>query len=1157
MKNKSKKNKVNPFNKILIANRGEIAIRVIRACVELDITTVAIYSEEDYLSLHRIKADEAYVIGKGKGPVEAYLDIDGIIELAIDKGVDAIHPGYGLLSENPDFAKACKKAGITFIGPSPDAIFKMGDKSEGRKIAEMMDVPTVPGTKDFVTKDQQAIQFANKAGYPVLIKAAYGGGGRGIRICENKKSLIDQLPEARREAKNAFGNDAVLIEKFLADPKHVEVQILADNYGNVVHLFERDCSVQRRHQKVIEIAPSVHLSENLKENLYNSAIKIAEAADYTNAGTVEFLVDSEENFYFIEMNTRIQVEHTVTEMITGIDIVKAQIRIAEGYSFNDEQIAIPSQDKIEKRGHSIQCRITTENPKENFRPDIGYINAYRSPGGFGIRLDAASAFVGATITPYYDSMLVKLTSWGSSFNEAVSKMNRALDEFKIRGVATNISFLKNIISHPTFKKGDCRTTFFEKNPEVFRIESDLDSTTKILNFIGDTTINNALDRPKSWELNPPKIVDLESRLPQNNKNEIPEHRKVFVEKGPEALSKWILKQQKLLITDTTFRDAHQSLLATRMRTFDMLGAAKFTSVAEKDAFSFEMWGGATFDVCMRFLHESPWERISKLRQKMPHAMFQMLLRGSNAVGYKNYPDNVVEDFIIKAADNGIDVFRIFDCFNWVENMKLAINCALETGKVVEAAICYTGDITDESKDKYTLKYYVDIAKELARLGVHIIAIKDMAGLCKPFAAEKLVKAIKEETGLPLHFHTHATSGNGEATILKACEAGVDIVDVCISSLSGGTAQPSMNAVVAALEGSKRDTGIDMKQLNVLSSYWESVREIYFPFETDMKSSNADVYLYEIPGGQYTNLRAQAKSIGLGDRWEEIKKTYADVNQLFGDIIKVTPSSKVVGDMSLFLVQNNLTTRDVLDPDQNITFPDSVVEMFRGDLGRPYKGFPKKIKKIVLGDEKTSNVRPGKNLEEINLESELKKLKEKLGQDINELDLVSYLLYPQVFSDFYSKKTTFGDISIVPTKTFYFGMEPGEEIRILDEEGKSILIKLFAIGETESNGMIPLLFEVNGHPRPVRVVDNSSEKSAESKEKADSSNPGHVSAPLSGKIMNYLVEVGDNIKKGQPLFVIEAMKMQSNVKSDVKGKVKKIVIQEGSNTDAGDLVMVIE
>ncbi len=1154
MNKKNSSNRIRPFNRVLIANRGEIAIRVIRACTELDITTVAIYSEEDYLSLHRIKADEAYLVGKGKGPVEAYLDIEGIIELALEKDVDAIHPGYGFLSENPDFAKACKKAGIKFIGPSSNAIFKMGDKAEGRKIAEKVNVPIVPGTKDFIKNDNEAAQFAKKAGYPVLIKAAYGGGGRGIRICKDKKSLLGQLSEARQEAKNAFGNDAMLIEKFLIDPKHIEVQILADEHGNVVHLFERDCSVQRRHQKVVEIAPSVTLSEELKNSIYDAAVRIAKGAKYNNAGTVEFLVDSDENFYFIEMNTRIQVEHTVTEMVTGIDIVKAQIRIAEGYSFEDKEIKIPPQDKIELRGNAIQCRITTENPNENFRPDIGYINAYRSPGGFGVRLDAASAFVGAAITPFYDSMLVKLTTWGDTFDEAISKMDRALDEFKIRGVATNIQFLKNVISHPVFKNGECETTFLEKNPEVFNIEEDPDNTTKVLNFIGDITINRAIERPLKWESNPPTIFKLESLVDDVLPSE---HRKIFTEKGPEALSKWILKQKKLLVTDTTFRDAHQSLLATRMRTFDILGAADFTSQAEKDVFSFEMWGGATFDVCMRFLHESPWERISRLREKIPHGMFQMLLRGSNAVGYKNYPDNVVDEFIKKAASNGIDVFRVFDCFNWVENMKLAINSALKTGKVVEAAICYTGDITDESRDKYTLSYYVNVAKKLAKMGVHIIAIKDMAGLCKPFAAEKLIKAVKEETGLPIHFHTHATSGNGEATIIKASEAGVDIVDLAISSLSGTTAQPSLNAVVAALEGTKRDTELDLNKLNKLSSYWESVREFYFPFETDMKSPNADVYLYEIPGGQYTNLRAQATSLGLGDRWEDVKRMYAEVNQLFGDIIKVTPSSKVVGDMSLYLVQNSLTTDDVFDSDKNISFPESVVEMLRGDLGQPYKGFPKKLQKAVLDNEKPSKIRPGKHIKNIDFNKEMEELKKELGDNIDETDFISYQLYPQVFKDFYNKKSQYGDISVIPTKAFYFGMEPGEELTILDEEGISTQIKLFAIGETESNGMVPMLFEVNGHPRPVRVVDSSSELKSEANEKADPSVEGHIGSPLPGKVMNYLVEVGDIVKKDQPLFVIEAMKMQTNVKSQIKGKVKRIVIEQGSNAEAGDLVLEIE
>jgi len=802
-KSSLKKRKLTPIKKVLVANRGEIAIRVIRACSELGIKTVAIYSEEDYLSLHRVKADEAFRIGKNKGPVEAYLDIDGIINLALENNVDAIHPGYGFMAENDKFAAACEKAGIIFIGPKADSIQRMGNKSEARNIAISENIPVIPGTEDPIRSVDDCKEFAARAGYPILIKSAYGGGGRGVRVVYDDDGLKDNFEEAKSEALTAFGNDALLVEKYVENPKHIEVQILGDRYGNVIHLFERDCSVQRRYQKVVEMAPAITVSQEIKEKLYKSAIKVSKAVDYIGAGTVEFLIDEDENYYFIEMNTRIQVEHTVTEQITGVDLVGAQIRIAEGYRLQDKEVGLPAKRKLRINGYAIQCRLTTEDPKNNFRPDVGYITAYRSPGGFGIRLDAASAYVGAAITPYYDSMLVKLTTWAPEFEQCVKKMLRALKEFRIRGVKTNIPFLINLVSHPVFLEGNCRTTFLSTHSEIFEIMEPHDSTSKMLNFIADVTINRPLARPSEWENNPPyvpKVPDVDSRpVP------MPEHVKIFREKGPEALTQWILKQRKVLLTDTTFRDAHQSLLATRMRTYDMLKVARPTAHICKDIFSFEMWGGATFDVCMRFLHESPWDRLRYLREEMPNSIFQMLLRGSNAVGYKNYPDNIVREFVIQAAENGIDLFRIFDCFNWIPNMKVSIETALKTGKIVEAAICYTGDITDPDRTKYDLNYYVKLAKELSSMGVHLIAIKDMAGLCKPYAAQKLVKAIKEETGLPLHFHTHATSGNGEATIMKAVEAGADIVDLAISSLSSKTAQPSMNAIVAALDGQKRDT----------------------------------------------------------------------------------------------------------------------------------------------------------------------------------------------------------------------------------------------------------------------------------------------------------------------------------------------------------------
>ncbi|MGQ0794262.1 MAG: pyruvate carboxylase [Deltaproteobacteria bacterium] len=1141
-----------PFARVMAANRGEIAIRVFRACTELGISTIAVYAEEDSFSLHRNKADEAYLIGRDKGPVAAYLDIEGIIKIAVEKKVDAIHPGYGFLSENAEFAAACRRAGVVFIGPSPEAIALMGDKAEGRRLAKSIGVPIVPGAEGFIQNDAQALAFAQMSGYPALLKAAHGGGGRGIRIAHDAKSLLANLAEARSEAMSAFGSDAIILEKYIENPKHIEVQVLGDGYGGVVHLFERDCSVQRRHQKVSELAPSLTLSEDLRERIYAAALKIARAVNYTSAGTVEFLVDREGNFYFIEMNTRIQVEHTVTEVITGIDLVQTQIRIAEGYRLSDPEIGIQKQSAIRTRGFALQCRITTEDSANNFRPDIGRLTAYRSPGGFGIRLDAASAYAGAVITPYYDSMLVKVTSWGLTFEQCMAKMERALMEFRIRGVKTNIPFLLNVIRHPVFRRGECTTKFLEDHREIFEIREPRDRATRILGFIGDISVNRVLNRPPAWAEKPP----LKPRAPHLEKpsSTLPEHRRVFLEQGAGGLSRWILAQKRLLVTDTTFRDAHQSLLTTRMRTYDMKQVAEATADIGRDIFSFEMWGGATFDVCMRFLKECPWERLSVLRKAMPQAMFQMLIRGANAVGYANYPDNVVREFIRESALRGIDIFRIFDCFNWIPNMKIAVEAAIHTGKVVEPAICYTGDITDPKRDKYSLRYYVALAKELVSMGAHIIAIKDMAGLCKPYAAEKLVRAIKEECGVPIHFHTHATSGNAEATVIKAAEAGVDIVDLAVSAMSGGTSQPSLNAIVAALEGTKRDTRIDVSGLHKLAAYWEAVRDYYAPFEGDMKSSNADVYLYEIPGGQYTNLRAQAGAVGLGDRWEDIKRAYTDVNRLFGDIIKVTPSSKVVGDLALFLVQNSLSAGDVLEKSAQLSFPESVVDMMRGNLGEPPGGFPPEVQSAILKGEKPIAKRAGELLPPVDFDETASELEKRLGHPVGRQDVLSYLLYPKVFEEFDKHRALFGDTSVVPTPTFLYGMETGEEIQVEIEEGKTLLIRLFAAGEIEADGRRPLLFELNGQPRPVRVLDKSVEVKVQARTKADGDKPEEVGAPISGKVVKFFVKKGDVVTRDQPLFVIEAMKMQTNIKSLKTGVIEKILIAEGEGVDAGDLVL---
>jgi len=1148
-----KNRRIRPIQKILIANRGEISIRIQRACSELGITSVAIYSEEDYLSLHRVKADEAYLVGKNKGPVEAYLDIEGIIKIAKGNNVDAIHPGYGFLSENSEFAKECKNAGITFIGPSPESITLIGDKAEARRIAHNVNVPVIPGTEDFVKNVKEAKKYAKKIKYPVLIKAAFGGGGRGVRVCYDESTLEENFNEAKSEAKTAFGNDALFIEKYVQNPKHIEVQILADRYQNIIHLFERDCSVQRKYQKVIEFAPSIAISDETRKKLYADAIKISKSCNYSNAGTVEFLVDQNEDYYFIEMNPRIQVEHTVTELVTGVDIVRAQIRIAEGYKLTDKSVGIPRKPKL--HGYSIQCRITTEDPKNNFTPDIGTINDYRSPGGFGVRLDAASAFVGAAITPYYDSMLVKVTTFANDYESTLSKMIRALNEFRIRGVKNNIPFLINVLSHPVFISGKCRTTFLDEYREVFIIEERSDNITRILDFIGDVIVNRKLEKPVKWKSVPPQ----KPKVPEidNSSLPMPEHREVFLKKGPEGLSKWILKQDRQLVTDTTFRDAHQSLIATRMRTYDIANVSSATAVIGKDIFSYEMWGGATFDVCMRFLHEDPWMRLLKLRENMPNSMLQMLLRGSNAVGYKNYPDNVVKEFIKKAAKHGIDIFRIFDCFNWIANMKLSIDTVIATGKVCEAAICYSGDITNPNKKKYTLQYYIDLAGELKELGTHIIAIKDMAGLCKPYAAHQLITAIKKETGLPIHFHTHATSGNGEATILKAVEAGADIVDLAISSMSGTTAQPSLNAVAAALEGHRRDTMLDVEKLNELSAYWESVRELYAPFETDMKSSNADVYEFEIPGGQYTNLRAQAQSLGLGDRWEDVKKKYAEVNQLFGDIIKVTPSSKVVGDMALYLTQNGVDAEDVVKKADELNFPVSTIDMMKGQLGQPLGGFPSKVRDAVLKGEKYITKRPGNYIKDVDIDKELENLKEKYDGKIIKKDVISHLLYPVVFEEYFQHNKIYGDVSVIPTDLFYYGMEPGDEVTVVSDEGKQYLIKLFGIGEIEHDGRVPMLFEVNGHPRPIRVKDLSAKTDEVIHEKSDPDVPGEIGSPLAGKIVKLFVNESDKVKNSQTLFVVEAMKMQTNIKSNFNGTVERIPLGEGENVGAGDLVIKLK
>lgn len=1142
------------FKKVLAANRGEIAIRIFRACGELGISTVAVYSQEDRLSLYRYKADEAYQVGKGKNPVDAYLGIDEIIDLALSRGVDAIHPGYGFLSENAEFAERCERAGIVFIGPTAEMQRMVGDKIAARKVAIAAGVPVIPGTDNPIETEEEALAFADGAGYPLIIKAAAGGGGRGMRVARNQRELLEGLASAASEARAAFGNPAVFLERYLEHPKHIEVQVLGDNHGNLVHFFERDCSIQRRHQKVVEFAPSLCLTPEQRRDLCDAALKVARHVNYRNAGTVEFLLDQEGNFYFIEMNPRIQVEHTVTEMITGRNLVQAQILVAQGLRLSDPEIDIPNQDAVTMRGYAIQCRITTEDPANGFAPDFGTLKAYRSPGGFGVRLDAGNAFAGANITPHYDSLLVKLSTWGLHFRDAARVMDHALREFRIRGVNTNIPFLENVVTHPLFLAGGCDTSFIDKHPELLVMGERKDRASRILGFLGDVIVNGSpgIDKPlRSAELLEPRVpeIDRAGDRPSGTAD-------ILRERGAEGLSNWILEQERILITDTTMRDAHQSLLATRVRTFDLLRIAEPTSHLGAGLFSLEMWGGATFDVAMRFLKECPWQRLHKLREAVPNILFQMLLRGSNAVGYTNYPDNVVQRFVEEAAASGIDVFRVFDSLNWTKGMTVAMDAVRKTGKVCEASICYTGDITDPKRDKYPLEYYVSLARELEKMGAHILAIKDMAGLLKPFAAFKLVKALKEEIGIPVHLHTHDTSGNGEASLLMACQAGVDIIDAALSSISGLTSQPNLNAVIAALRGTEWDPRLNEAGLQKLANYWETVRDYYAPFESGLKSGTAEVYRHEIPGGQYSNYKPQVAALGLLDRWEECKEMYHQVNLLFGDIIKVTPSSKVVGDMAIFLVKNNLQPEDVFTKGEELTFPASVVGLFKGMIGQPYGGFPEKLQKIILKGEEPITCRPGELLEPVDFEAERAALREKVGHRVDDKTLLSHILYPNVYPEFDKHRRTCSDTSVIPTPVFFYGLEPGQETSVEIEPGKTLIIKLNAIGALHDDGTRQVFFELNGLARQVTVRDQGAAVDEKVRPKADSGNPKHVGAPMPGKLLKVSVKVGDEVKAGDILMVTEAMKLETNIKAKADGAIAEVKFQEGETVEKGDLLIVM-
>ncbi len=1135
------------IQKVLVANRGEIAIRIFRACHDLGIHTVAIYSNEDTYSLFRTKADEAYLVGEKKSPLGAYLDIPGIIGLAKRRGVTAIHPGYGFLSENADFARACEENGILFIGPSAKVLGQMGDKLSAKEIALACGVPIIPGCTEPLRDAEDAVEKAVSFGFPVILKAAAGGGGRGMRRCDSPEEVRTAYELVHSEAEKAFGCGDIFMEKYLVEPKHIEVQILADQHGNVYHLGERDCSLQRRYQKVVEFAPAWSVPQETVEALRRDAVKIARSVGYVSAGTVEFLVDKNGGYYFIEMNPRIQVEHTVTEMVTGVDIVRSQILIAAGYPLSHPEIGLNRQEDVHVDGYAIQCRVTTEDPANNFAPDNGKITAYSSSGGFGVRLDGGNADVGTVISPYYDSLLVKVTSWDHNFPAACRKAARAINEVRVRGVKTNIPFVTNILAHPDFVAGRCHTKFIDETPELFDIVDSRDRATRVLRYIAEIQVANPNAERHQYDT---------PRFPQPQAPLSPGLKQLLDEKGPKAVSQWVLEQKKLLLTDTTMRDAHQSLLATRMRTRDMVKGADGVADILRDCFSLEMWGGATFDVAYRFLHESPWERLRLLREKIPNIPFQMLLRGSNLVGYANYPDNLVRSFIKEAAERGIDVFRVFDSLNWIPSMEVAMDEVLNQNKLLEATMCYTGDILDPSKDKYTLKYYVDLAKELEHRGAHMLAIKDMSGLLKPYAAKKLVSTLKQEIGIPIHLHTHDTTGNQVAALLMAAEAGVDVVDAACAPLAGLTSQPSLDALVAALQGTERDTGLDLRRVQELSNYWADVRLRYESFDHGLKTSTTDIYRYEIPGGQYTNLRPQVESLGLGDRFEEVKEMYKTVNDMLGDPVKVTPSSKVVGDLAIFMVQNDLTPENIVERGKALAFPDSVVSYFKGMMGQPAWGFPEDLQKVVLKGEEPITCRPGKLLPPVDfdrLEQEVRKFR----NDPERKDLISYAMYPKVYEDFCRHRKEYGYITRMGSHVFFNGMALGETNKINIEDGKTLVIKYLGLGDHNDDGTINVQFELNGMRREVAVRDpNASEKTRQVVQ-ADESDPRQVGASIPGMVSKLHVQPGDTVEENQVLMTIEAMKMETAVTARTAGKVREIRVKEGQAVKAKELLMLLD
>ena len=1137
------------IQKILVANRGEIAIRVFRACTELKMQTVAIYSSEDSGSYHRYKADEAYLVGKGKKPIDAYLDIEGILAIAKEANVDAIHPGYGFLSENVDFARRCEEEGIVFIGPKSEQLDMFGDKVKAREQAIAAAIPVIPGTDGPVESLQEVQDFVDANGLPVMIKASLGGGGRGMRMVQKMEDLAASYERAKSEAKAAFGSDDVYVEKCIVEPKHIEVQIIGDAYGNIVHLYERDCSIQRRHQKVVEIAPSNSISKELRQRICDAAVKLMKNINYINAGTVEFLVAGDE-FYFIEVNPRIQVEHTITEMITGIDIVHAQIKVAQGYALHGKEIKMPQQQDIPLFGFAIQSRVTTEDAQNDFMPDTGKLMVYRSSGGFGVRLDAGNGFQGAVVTPHYDSLLVKISTWGTTFEEAATKMVRNLSEFRIRGVKTNIPFLSNVVAHQNFLSGEFNTSFIDTTPELFNIEKRKDRGTKLLNYIGNVTLNGfpgiekrkkpILDHP----VKPKIITDLK---PFGTKQ-------ILDEQGADGLVNWIKAQSDVLLADTTFRDAHQSLLATRVRSQDLYQIADETSHLLHNFFSLEMWGGATFDVSYRFLSEDPWARLEKLRKQIPNVLFQMLFRGSNAVGYSNYPNNVIREFIKESAQSGIDVFRIFDSLNWVKAMEVAIDETRAQGKIAEATVCYTGDILDPSRTKYTIDYYKDMARELEKTGAHILAIKDMAGLLKPEAAYRLISELKEAVDLPIHLHTHDTSGNGNFLYARAIDAGVDIIDTALGSMAGLTSQPSANSLYYAMAGNERKVRADIDGLQKLSAYWGDVRKYYIDFESGMNAPHADVYKHEMPGGQYSNLQQQAKAVGLGGRWDEVQDMYATVNLMFGDVVKVTPSSKVVGDMALFMVQNDLTAQNIYERGVAMDFPDSVIEFFQGYLGQPHGGFPKELQALILKDREAITDLPGDLLAPVNFEQLADVLDERLGRTPTNQELLAYALYPKVFEQYTKTFDQYSDLSVLDTPTFLYGLRLGEEIEVEIEKGKTLIIKLVSVGEPQHDGTRVMYFELNGQSREIIIQDMTVEVDHVAAVKADPANPKQIGATMPGTMLKVVVSKGAKVSRGDHLLITEAMKMETTVQAPMDGIVKEIYTTAGDAISTGDLLI---